>query len=117
LLTPDKGRRVTIADALADTEAITLSAPAHVIRELGLNPLSVRNIRTSVGRSQTTAYGPVRLTIQDRDCTQEVLEVSDETPAVIERVPLACLDLVPDSTLGKLIGNPAHGGDWIVEMY
>jgi hypothetical protein len=45
------------------------------------------------------------------------LEVPDDVPVLIGQVPLELLDFVVDSTAQKLIGNPAHGGRQMAEMY
>jgi hypothetical protein len=59
----------------------------------------------------------VRLTIQGRHCPVDVLEVPDDVPVLIGQIPLENLDLVVDPRGGKLIGNPAHGGEHAFEMY
>jgi len=74
-------------------------------------------VRNSTGVTETGIYDPVRLTIQGRDCAMDVAEVSDDTPALIGRLALLQLDFVVDSRSRSLIGNPAHGGEHIFELY
>ena len=62
-------------------------------------------------------YDAVRLTIQGRDCTVDVMEVSDTVPVLIGQIPSEMLDLVVDTRNRKLIGNPEHGGEHIIELY
>ncbi|HEX3313593.1 MAG TPA: hypothetical protein VHR72_01825, partial [Gemmataceae bacterium] len=62
-------------------------------------------------------YDVVRLTIQDRFCTVEVLEVPDGVPTLIGQIPLESLDFVVDPTKRRLIGNPAHGGEHVYEQF
>ena len=62
-------------------------------------------------------YEAVRLTIRGRDCTMDVLEVPDGVPVLIGQLPLEHLDFVIDMKSHTLIGNPAHGGEHIYEMY
>jgi hypothetical protein len=62
-------------------------------------------------------YEAVRLTIQGRSCTMDVLEAPDDVPVLIGQLPLEHLDLVVDLRNRCLIGNPAHGGEHIYEMY
>jgi hypothetical protein len=38
-------------------------------------------------------------------------------PPLIGQIPLEFLDFVVDPTGGRLIGNPAHGGEHMFEMY
>src|SRR5438309_8392357 len=71
-------RAVQITDALVDTGASTLALPTSVLRQLGLDtPTSTRRTRNTTGAYETKIYGPVRLTILDRDITLDVMEVSD----------------------------------------
>ncbi len=55
--------------------------------------------------------------MQGRDCTVDVVEVPDEVPVLIGQIPLEILDFVVDPANRKLIGNPAHGGEHMFEMY
>jgi clan AA aspartic protease len=109
-------RRVVIGDALADTGATTLSLPTRLIRELGLSERGEKRVITSAGENQATMYEAVRLTIQGRDCTVDVMEVPDVVPPLIGQVPLELLDYVIDPAGQRLIGNPAHGGEHVVEL-
>jgi hypothetical protein len=62
-------------------------------------------------------YGAVRLTIQGRDCLSDVAEVPDDCPVLIGQIPLELLDFVVDPVNHRLIGDPRHGGEHILEMY
>jgi predicted aspartyl protease len=117
LLTVEKGRRAIVPDALVDTGATLLSLPTSLIRQLGLQQISTKRVTSSSGVTQAGLYDAVRLTIQDRSCTIDVLEVPDDVPALIGQIPLEHLDLVVDLRNRKLIGNPAHGGEHMYEMY
>jgi len=114
---PDQVRTVTLQDALVDTGAMVLSLPRQVIQQIGLSPVIQKETLTTGGLRQTTMYQAVRLTIQGRFCTVDVLEVPDDVPALIGQVPLEILDFVVDLPNRKLIGNPAHGGQQMFEMY
>jgi hypothetical protein len=59
----------------------------------------------------------VRLTIQGRTCTMDVMEVPDGVPVLIGQLPLEHLDFVVDLRSRTLIGNPAHGGEHMYELY
>src|SRR5208337_3330109 len=113
----DEVRRVEVSDALVDTGATMLSMPGRLIRQLGLAPLRVRQARTSVGTVPVQVYGTVRLTIQGRDCPSDVTELPDNCPVLIGQVPLELLDFVVDPAGGRLIGNPEHGGEHVLELY
>ena len=57
------------------------------------------------------------LTIQGRDCVVGVAEVPDEVPVLIGQIPLEHLDFVMDLLIAKSSGNPAHGDEYMFEMY
>ena len=117
-LVSDQVRRVTIPDALVDTGATTLSLPTRFIRQLGLTKREDRRVTISSGESTMAAlYDAVRLTIQNRQCTVDVMEVPDNVPALIGQVPLELLDFVIDPHGRRLTGNPDHGGEHVFEMY
>jgi predicted aspartyl protease len=117
LLTAEQVRRVEVADALADTGATMLSLPKRLVQQLGLQRHRTRNARTSAGSFLSGIYEPVRLTVQDRDCVIEVAEIADDCPVLIGQIPLEALDLVVDPAGRRLIGNPEHGGEHMIEMY
>ncbi len=87
LLPAEKVRRISVSDALVDTRATLLSLPTRVIRQLGLSPVRTRRVTSSIGVGEAVMYDPVRLTIQDRDCTADVMEVPDDVPVLIGQLP------------------------------
>ena len=114
---PEQARRVTVSDALVDTGATLLSLPTGLIQQLGLSQTATKRVTSSTGVSQTGVYEAVRLTIQGRSCTMDVLEVPDGVPVLIGQLPLEHLDLVVDTRTRQLTGNPAHGGEHVYELY
>ena len=117
LLPAEEVRSVEVNDALADTGATGLSMPKRLIEQLGLRPLRNRRARTSAGVVTVQIYSGVRLTIQGRDCLSDVTEVPDDGPVLIGRIPVHLLDFVVDPVGQRLIGNPEHGGEHIIELY
>lgn len=117
LIGPGEIRSIDVAEALVDTGATTLSMPRRLIDQLGLMPLRRRRTRTTTGESETQMFGTVRLTVQGRDCTVDVSEVADGCPVLIGQVPLELLDFVVDPAGQRLVGNPAHGGEQMIEIY
>lgn len=117
LKTLAEARTLTIPDALVDTGATLLSLPTSVIQRLGLTRVSSKRITSSVGPGEAGMYDAVRLTIQGRFCTMDVMEVPDGVPALIGQLPLEHLDFVVDPKSRTLIGNPAHGGEHVYELY
>ena len=117
LLAPEKVRSIEIDDALVDTGASMFSLPKRHIEQLGLMLDRTRTARTSAGIMLFKIYGPVRLTVQGRDCHVEVAEVPDDCPALIGQLPLEMLDFLVDPIGQRLVGNPAHNGEHMIEMY
>lgn len=116
-LSADKVRSIEVMEALVDTGATILSMPKQLIDRLGLHPVRTRQARISAGPTTVQVYGTVRLTIQGRDCPSDVSELPDDCPVLIGQVPLELLDFVVDPIGQRLIGNPAHGGEHILELY
>ncbi len=117
LLPPDQVRRVEVSDAMVDTGASGLLLPARMIAALGLQPLRTRQARGIGGTVPLPMYRAVRLTVQGRDCTIDVGEIHDDFPVLIGQVPLEMLDWVVDLKGQRLIGNPAHGGEHVMEVF
>jgi clan AA aspartic protease len=114
---PDAVRHIDVTDALVDTGASTLCLPKGLVAQLGLKPLRSRPALTGSGPTVFQVFGTVRLTVQGRDCTCDVVELPDGLPVLIGQVPLELLDFVVDPSGQRLIGNPAHGGEQVIEVY
>lgn len=117
VLKAEEVRTVEVDDALIDTGASTLSLPARLISQLGLDPVCTRKARTTAGTVELRVFGTVRLTIQGRECPTDVVEVPDDCPVLVGQVPLEAMDWVVDPVGQRLIGNPAHGGEQMLELY
>src|SRR5471030_2535323 len=76
----DQARSIDVTDALVDTGATLLSVPTRLIKQLGLSKTGSRRIMSSVGAAEAGMYEAVRLTIQGRSCTMDVMEVPDDVP-------------------------------------
>ncbi len=100
LIAHHEARKMILSQAIVDTRAVFLHLPSGMMRRLGLENSD-----------------PVRLTIQGRTSTMEVREIPDGQLPGIGHTILTSLDLVLDAPNRRLIGNPAHGGEWILELY
>ena len=109
-------RRVEVSDALIDTGAFGLQIPMRYVKRLGLSPVRTRMSRNIGGDLPITTYRAVRLTIQGRDCITDVAGVSDDLPVIIGQILLESMDWVVDVRGQKLIGNPEHGGEEMVDI-
>ena len=110
-------RRVEVQDALVDTGAVMLSVPKRLIAQLGLSPFRKRTVRTVGGIVQTTLYRAAQLTVQGREFTCDVAEIPDDCPVLIGQIPLEGLDFVVDPIQQRLVGNPDHGGEHMIDLF
>ncbi len=113
----DQVHRVEVDDALVDTGATLLEMTKQLIEQLGLDQIGTRRAKTTTGAATFGIYGPVRLTIGGRSCSVDVSEVAGDCPVLIGSVPLELLDFVVSPKEQTLIGNPAHGGEFMIDMY
>lgn len=116
-LKSDDVRRLEVPDALVDTGATYLMLPRRVVQQLGLQRYRTRRAKTSGGMTDIPICGMVLLTVQGRDCRVEAGEIPDDCPVLIGQIPLESLDFVVDPIHQRLIGNPDHGGEHMIEWY
>ncbi len=116
-LAPSEVRAVEVADALVDTGATGLSMPKSLLGTLGLKYLRTRKALSSAGPVEVRVFGTARLTIQGRDCPVDVTELPDGCPVLIGQIPLEAMDFVVDMPSRRLVGNPEHGGEHVIELY
>ncbi len=114
---PEDVRAVEVDDALVDTGAYMLFIPRHLVKKLGLRKYKTRPMRTAAGPGKTGVYEAVRLTIQGRDCSIDVADVPNDCPVLIGQIPLEMLDFIVDLRNQKLIGNPEHGGEHMIDAF
>lgn len=115
-LTDEQVRKVVVSDALVDTGATTLAMPKSLIDQIGLTKQYEKRAMTAAGLSTIGVYGTARLVIMGREIPTDVLEVPEGNPVLIGQIPLEMMDWVIDMKAKKLIGNPAHGGEQILEV-
>ena len=115
-LQADQVRTLEIPNALVDTGAMFLSLPRRFVQQLGLDRYRTPKAITSGGIAEFGMYGVVKLTVQGRDCFVEVAELPDECPVLIGQIPLEALDFVIDPVGQRLLGNPDHGGEHMMDL-
>jgi clan AA aspartic protease len=113
----DDVRTIEVDDALVDTGATMLSMPKSLIKKLGLKKFTSRRMRTAKGSAMCHIYDSVQLTIQGRDCRIDVAQVPEGCPVLIGQVALELLDFVVDPKRQRLIGNPEHGGRFMLDAF
>jgi clan AA aspartic protease len=109
-------RRVEV-EALIDTGATFLCLPEPLVRQLGLPFNRVRETRTVTGPVTLPIHGGARLTVQGRDCDEEVMVLPAGRRVLLGQIPLEKLDFWVDLSHRSLVGNPEHGGQWMAEAY
>ena len=114
-LTPSDVRKVIVNDALVDAGATTLSMPRSLLERIGLTKQYEKRAITAAGERMMNVFGTAKVVIMGRDCVTDVLEVPEGNPVLIGQIPLEMMDWVVDLQSRRLIGNPAHGGEQILE--
>ena len=104
-------------EALVDTGATRLYLKRSVIKKLGLQRVDTVRSQTTNGEAIRYKYEPVQLELMGRKENFDVIEVPESVPNLLGQVPLEVLDLVVDSKGRKVIPNPAHGGEQMIEEY
>jgi predicted aspartyl protease len=117
LIAAEAVRSVEVTDALVDTGSTYLMAPKRLIAQLGLQSSRTRQSNTCGGLVAIPIYRAVQLVIQGREYIGDVGEVPDNCPVLIGQMPLEGLDFVVDPNSQRLIGNPAHGGEHMIDLY
>lgn len=117
LLNKETIRSLEIENALVDTGATILSLHKHQIDELGLKYVDKIKVRTANGPIERSVYGVARVEIMGREADFDVMEVPDDVPVLVGYIILEQLDFVPDPKQQKLIPNPAHDGEYALDMY
>ena len=115
VMSPEDVRRLTVTDALVDTGATGLCLPIPLIEQLGLTPIEMRRARAATGIVDRMLYSEVQFTILERTSTIQVTDLPEGSPVLVGHMVLEHLDLCVDIKKG-LIYNPAHDGEWIIEI-
>jgi predicted aspartyl protease len=115
-LSLDQVRKIDVAEAIVDGSATALSMPKSLIDQIGLVKQYEKRAMTAAGLQTFNVFGPARLVIMGREAPTDVIEVPEGTPVLIGQIPLEWMDWVIDMRNRKLIGNPAHGGEHILEL-
>ncbi len=116
LLPDDRVRRMDI-EALVDTGATLVCLPPEAIATLGLARQQRRQARTANGVVEHWIHEPVHVELMDREADVGVMELPEGTPALLGYIPLELMDLVVSPKEQKVIGNPAHDGKMVFDLY
>ena len=113
-ITASELRRVE-AEGIVDTGAVTSVLPQRIVKQLGITIRGQRVARYADGRSETVGVtGPVLFELLGRNTIEEALVLGDEI--LIGQTVLEKLDLLADCRSQKLIPNPAHPDQQILNV-
>jgi predicted aspartyl protease len=115
-LSPDQIRRIT-TEGLVDSGAAFLSMPESMIHQLGLKFDRTRASRTVTGPVTLNVYRGARLEVQGRTVTEEVMGLPEGRQVLLGQISLERLDFWIDMTNKRLVGNPEHDGEWMVDLF
>jgi len=104
---------------LVDTGSAIIGLPMSMIKELGLQKIKDRQVKTANGVVSRGYYSAVRVTIWDREMDFNVLELFDspDQPPLLGYMVLEGLDLRVDSKNQKLVGDPLHPDVMMIDLF
>lgn len=111
------GVRSIKVEALADSGATMLCLKQNVIEQLGLPFLEEKRAGTANGVVMRKIYDGAKMTLKGRTATFDVMEVPEDCPNLIGQIPLERLDFILDLAEQQIIPNPAHDGEFQLDMY
>lgn len=95
------------ATALADTGALHLCIPEHIVLQLGLEELEKREVMIADGSKKVVSYvGPIKLIFENRSCYTGALVLGNEV--LLGAIPMEDMDLVLQPSLRKITVNPQN---------
>lgn len=112
----DEVRRLDV-EALVDTGAKYVGLPADSIAALGLRHSYSKRARTAAGIIDQRVFSPVRIMVDGRFAISDVAELPEGSPALLGQVALELMDFWIDITHQKLVGNPEHHGEWMIDQF
>jgi predicted aspartyl protease len=116
-MTQENARKIEVPNALVDTGATSLCLTPSLIKQLGLVKRAEKRTLTAAGIANVNLYDTVRIEIMGRDAACDPIEVPEGNPVLVGQIPLEAMDWVVDMRDHRLIGNPAHNGEHVIEMY
>ena len=110
-------RSVEFVDALVRPSLAHLALPKALLAPLGLEYRRTCLARMGSELVEVRVFGTAKLTVQGRECPVDVTELPDGCPVLIGQIPLEAMDFVVDLPGRQVVGNPAHGGEQVIELY
>lgn len=113
----DQVRTAAITGALVDSGASTLALTTDLIDRLGLTRRYKKQVRTAGGLRDVNVCGLVRVEIMGREAFVDPMELPPGSPILVGQLVLEAMDWVIDMRNHRLIGNPEHGGEQMLELW
>lgn len=101
---------------LVDTGSALVGLTPDLIEKLQLKQTSIRKARTSNGVVDRRIYSGLEVNVQGRVASVEVSELPIGTPLLLGYLALETLDFVVNPVKQKLVGNPEHKGELIMDL-
>ena len=98
-----ESERWTSVNAMVDTGAFLSSAPASVLRDLGVLPIRSQNFRFADGSTKQMQVGEARIRIDGREATTQVVFNDEDTHPLLGALALEELFLVVDPITRRLV--------------
>ncbi|QEP42757.1 hypothetical protein D5085_06230 [Ectothiorhodospiraceae bacterium BW-2] len=110
-------KQVKLKDIIVDSGASMMCLSKKLIDQLGLELLKITKVNTAEGITERGIYGPVIYEIQGRIARGDVLELSHpKIEALVGQIPLEQLDFLINPASNRLIPNPEHEGELILDQ-
>lgn len=110
-------KSIELDDVLVDSGASMLCLNKELIELLDLEFLKTVKVNVADGVVERGIYGPVVYEIQGRVARGDVLELAHpKIKALIGQIPLEQLDFLINPASNRLIANPEHDGQLILDQ-
>jgi len=117
LIKEDEIKSVELKDIIVDSGASMLCLSKDLIDKLELDHLKDVKVNTADGIATRGIYGPVLYEIEGRVARGDVLELQHpKIKALIGQIPLEQLDFLINPAANRLIPNPEHEGELILDQ-
>jgi clan AA aspartic protease len=104
-------------DMLVDTGAVMPALPEEIVEALDLpRQPRKRPVRMADGTVRELEICDLGMVILGREFLGNALILPRGTTPLLGQVPLEVLDLVVVPGTGEVTTNPAHGGQWVVDL-
>ncbi len=104
-ITSADGQEAKVIEATVDTGAAFTTLPAHLLHDLGIEPVGRRRFLLADGRRVEMNYGEARATIDGDTVTTIVVFGEDESPPLLGAYTLEGLALAVDPVEQRLVST------------